>query len=374
MHTFEETDTVTLFLAGDVMLGRGIDQISPYASDPELREAYVKSAATYVALAEDIHGPIPAPVDAAYVWGDGLDVLNAIRPDASIVNLETSVTRNNGFWPAKGVHYRMRPENLAYLHAAHVDICALANNHVLDFDVPGLLETLAALERAGLHYTGAGNDLEHARRPARVALPGNTTLAVFGLGSMSSGIPAEWAAGAEQPGVHLLRELSSASADHVADAIVAHRAANERAVVSIHWGGNWGYDVHAAHVEFAHRLIDRGVDLVHGHSSHHVRAIEIYRGRLILYGCGDLIDDYEGIEFPAMYRGDLGAMYFASLAQDGALSALRIVPFHMQRLRLTRAARADVAWLTATFNRIGLAFGSHFEADHDGSILLSTPT
>jgi poly-gamma-glutamate capsule biosynthesis protein CapA/YwtB (metallophosphatase superfamily) len=48
-------------------------------------------------------------------------------------------------------------------------------------------------------------------------------------------------------------------------------------------------------VRFARRLIDGGVDVIHGHSSHDLRPVEVYRGRLILYGCGDCIDDYEGI-------------------------------------------------------------------------------
>lgn len=58
-----------------------------------------------------------------------------------------------------------------------------------------------------------------------------------------------------------------------------------------HWGGNWGYAVPAAHVRFAHGLIRAGADIVHGHSSHHVRPFETFDGKLILYGCGDFLDD-----------------------------------------------------------------------------------
>ena len=67
-------------------------------------------------------------------------------------------------------------------------------------------------------------------------------------------------------------------------------------VASVHWGSNWGYDIPREQTVFAHRLIDEaGVDIIHGHSSHHVRAIEVYKDRLILYGCGDFLNDYEGI-------------------------------------------------------------------------------
>jgi poly-gamma-glutamate capsule biosynthesis protein CapA/YwtB (metallophosphatase superfamily) len=126
------TESLTLFLCGDVMLGRGIDQILPHPGDPLLRELYVGSAITYVQLAEQVNGPIPAPVDFGYVWGDALDELRRAAPQARIINLETSVTKSRDYMP-KGINYKMNPENVACLTAAGVDCCVLANNHVLDF-------------------------------------------------------------------------------------------------------------------------------------------------------------------------------------------------------------------------------------------------
>ena len=60
------SDTVDVLLSGDVMLGRGVDQILPHPGDPRLRERYVRDARTYVELAEDRNGPIPRPVDFAW--------------------------------------------------------------------------------------------------------------------------------------------------------------------------------------------------------------------------------------------------------------------------------------------------------------------
>src|SRR5690606_7936141 len=114
-------------------------------------------------------------------------------------------------------------------------------------------------------------------------------------GTYASGSPASWAATPGRGGVHLLRRLSPAAADRLADQMGLPAATGQVSVVSLHWGSNWGYEIPPEHVEFAHRLIDRGVDIIHGHSSHHPRPIEVYRDRLILYGCGDLINDYEGI-------------------------------------------------------------------------------
>lgn len=85
-------DCVTLFLCGDVMTGRAIDQILPHPCPPHLYESYLRSATEYVALAEGVSGPIPRPCDFAYVWGDALRELERRRPAARIVNLETAVT------------------------------------------------------------------------------------------------------------------------------------------------------------------------------------------------------------------------------------------------------------------------------------------
>src|SRR5919198_5807386 len=100
---------VTLFLAGDVMLGRGVDQILPHPGDPALRERHATDAGGYVRLAEAAHGSIPRPVDYSWPWGDALGVLERFGADARVVNLETSVTSQNGFLPGKPVHYRMNP-------------------------------------------------------------------------------------------------------------------------------------------------------------------------------------------------------------------------------------------------------------------------
>jgi poly-gamma-glutamate synthesis protein (capsule biosynthesis protein) len=145
----------TLFLCGDVMLGRGIDQILPHPGDPLLREFYVSSAKKYVQLAEEVNGPIPAPVTFSHVWGDALTELECAAPQARIINLETSVTKSRDYAP-KGINYKMNPENIACLTAAGVDCCVIANNHVRDFGEAGLCETLDTLKQAGIRSAGAG--------------------------------------------------------------------------------------------------------------------------------------------------------------------------------------------------------------------------
>jgi poly-gamma-glutamate synthesis protein (capsule biosynthesis protein) len=359
---------VTLFLCGDVMLGRGVDQILPRPGDPTLRESYLHDARGYVELAEAVNGPIPRPVDAAWVWGDALPALDAAAPDVRILNLETSITGSDEF-AAKEVLYRMSPANIAALTVASPDVCVLANNHVLDFGRAGLTETLGSLATAGVRAAGAGRDLAEARRPAAVTLPDHRRVLVLALGTATSGIPPSWAATPDRSGVHFVRGPSPAAADGVVEQVRAARRPDDLVVVSVHWGGNWGYDVADDEVAFAHRLVDGGVDVVHGHSSHHPRPVEVYDGRLILYGCGDLIDDYEGIDGYERYRDDLRLLYLATLdGTTGRLTALRMLPLQARRMRLTRAGTDDVRWLRSTLERVSGRFGVRVDLTEHGEL------
>ncbi|HEX6201320.1 MAG TPA: CapA family protein, partial [Thermoanaerobaculia bacterium] len=268
---------MTLFLAGDVMTGRGIDQVLPHSVDPRLYEPWVKDARRYVDLAEAEHGEIPAPVGYDYPWGDALPELERAAPAARIVNLETAVTAHGEPWPGKGIHYRMHPENAPVLTTPGIDCCVLANNHVLDWGRPGLEETLEALRRAGLRTAGAGRSLEEAREPAVLPARGGGRVLVVAMGSVTSGIPREWAATEGRSGVFLLPAPPAEPVDAVPEVIEALdrvRQPGDLVVASIHQGGNWGYPVPAAERRLAHALIDRaGVAVVHGHSSHHVKGI-----------------------------------------------------------------------------------------------------
>ena len=362
-------DSITLFLCGDVMLGRGIDQILPHPGDPLLREPYVDSAKEYVQLAEQANGSIPAPVDSSYVWGDALDELQHAAPQARIVNLETSITQSRDYAP-KGINYKMSPENIACLTAAEVDCCILANNHVLDFGQAGLCETLELLNQAGIRNAGAGRNAAEAQAPAVIETNAGRVL-VFSFGCGSSGIPPEWAGGPHRPGVNLLHDLSNRTIAAIAEFSRAMRRDGDVLVASIHWGGNWGYQIGRDEVRFAHGLIDAGFSVVHGHSSHHPKAIEVYRDRPIFYGCGDFINDYEGIGGYEEFRGDLALMYFPQLdAASGRLVDLKLVPLMVRRFQLHRTSQEDAAWLCGILDRESARFGTHVSLNDDNSLAI----
>lgn len=365
-------DVTSLFLAGDVMTGRGIDQVLLHPGDAQLYEAGATSAHDYIRLAERTNGPIARPLAFDAVWGDALTELERRRPDARIVNLETAVTQSTDPEP-KGINYKMSPENVGVITAGGIDCCNLANNHVLDWRHSGLLETLATLEQAGVRYAGAGRDQASAVAPAILPIVGKGRLLIYALASPTSGVPLRWAARAHKPGINLLSSLSERSANAVADRILSGRQPGDIVVLSIHWGANWGYDIPKEQATFARGLIDAGaVDVVHGHSSHHAKAIEVYRGKLILYGCGDFIDDYEGISGYEEFRADLVLMYFPTVrVEDGTLAGLDMVPLQIRNMSLHRTSSADATFLTRTLNRESERFGARVRIGDDHVLRLT---
>lgn len=362
---------VRLFLAGDVMTGRGIDQVLPHPGDPRLHEYFVKRATDYVHLTEQMNGRIPAPVGFPYIWGDALAELERWAPDLRIVNLETAITTAKRPAP-KGIHYKMNPANAAVLTAAGLDCCTLANNHVMDWQRQGLLETLKTLHDAGIKWSGAGRNLAEAAAPAILPVPEGRVL-VFACGTPESGVSAETAASETRPGIHFLENPNARTAETIAWQVSTLRQPGDVVVMSLHWGDNWGHDIPEAHVAFAHALIDAGgADLVFGHSSHHPRAMEVYKEKLILYGCGDFINDYEGITGHETYRSDLVLMYLPRLRlEDGTLEGLRLVPFRIRKFRLHRASQDDTEWICGVLNRVGKRFGSHLKLEPDNTLTLT---
>jgi poly-gamma-glutamate synthesis protein (capsule biosynthesis protein) len=358
---------VTLLLTGDVMTGRGIDQLMPTPNAPQIYEEYVRDARDYVRLAERASGPIPQPVAFDYVWGEALAQFERMRPALRIVNLETAVTTSEAAWPGKGIHYRMHPAHVGCLTAARIDACALANNHLLDWDRAGLTETLATLHAAGIRTAGAGENEEQASAPAVLPLAGGQRVLLFCCAHGSSGVPKTWQATATQSGVNRLPDLGKRTLKALAAQVASARHEDDVVVVSLHWGANWGHEISGEQREFARGLVDAGVDVVHGHSSHHAKAFERYRDRLILYGCGDFITDYEGIGGHEAWRGDLAPACFVELA-GGRLQSLRVALFRSQRLRLQQASAADRAWWRDTLNRECARFGTEYTLQEDGLI------
>jgi poly-gamma-glutamate capsule biosynthesis protein CapA/YwtB (metallophosphatase superfamily) len=246
-----------LLLVGDIMLGRLVNEILK----------------------------VEPP---AYPWGDTLPLFQ--QADVRACNLECVLSDAGTPWSAtpKIFHFRSDAKNVAVLQAAHVDAVSMANNHVLDFDMEGLLEMKHHLKQAGIHSAGAGTTLKEAAEPVIWKAQGRK----LGLIACTDNEP-EWAASEKRPGVwYVPTRVQDRRAHQLFDIVQRTKASVACLIISVHWGSNWGYDPPAGHQPFAHALIDQGADIVFGHSGHVVRGIEVYKGKPIIYCAGNFLDDY----------------------------------------------------------------------------------
>jgi poly-gamma-glutamate capsule biosynthesis protein CapA/YwtB (metallophosphatase superfamily) len=287
-----------LLLVGDVMLGRLVNDLLTRVS-PE------------------------------YPWGDTRILFN--QADWRVCNLECVISDCGAPWgiTPKAFHFRSDTKNIATLKSARIDAVSLANNHTLDFEYDAMFEMLRVLDAAGIQHTGAGVDLAHAASPAISRVNGMT----IGMIAMTDNQP-EWEAGRALPGiVYSPIDETDERAQMFVHALRDMRTNTDVAIVSTHWGPNWGYRPLAAHVRFGHALIDAGADVVFGHSGHVFQGVEIYKRRPIIYSSGDFIDDYAVDE---VERNDESFVFVVEVS-DGRIERLRLHPTQISDCQATMA-------------------------------------
>lgn len=297
-----DDETICFGFTGDIMLGRGIDAILPYHVDGVLHESYMRNAKGYVELAIKENGPLSQDEinerGFNYIWGDLVETFESV-PNMMVVNLETSLTTSDDYAKDKGINYRAHPLNARSLQVFGSDsIVTLANNHVLDWGESGLLETLQTLDDAHIKYSGAGRNLDEAITPA-TSLVKNKNVAVVAVGLSSAGVPMHWKADTNKSGVYVMDNESVKNAVEIMKTFNESISDEAIKIVSIHMGPNWNPRIPENWRKFAHTLIDHGADIVIAHSSHHVKGIEVYRNKMISYGLGDFLNDYEGKWHPS---------------------------------------------------------------------------
>lgn len=336
-----------IFLCGDVMLGRGVDQIQKYKNDPDIYESYFKNAKQYVPLEMKSLTEKNQGVPESYVWGDLLTENLFQNSRLKIINLETSVTTSDTPMPGKEVLYKMHPSNIGVITSAKINYCHMANNHVMDWGLVGLIETIHTFKKlSNTRAGGIGLDLAEASAPTISYFNGSRIL-IFSYGDIDSGIPESWGATLTDPGLNLISVADPNTKVKVSLHISKYLEPDDFVIVSIHWGSNWGYQIESSHEVFAHYLIDNAnVGIIHGHSSHHFRPIEIYNSGLIFYGCGDLINDYETIDFTehATFLSDISIAYFPQydVYHKFILRGLTLVPYTCHNLQLIKISKSKL--------------------------------
>jgi poly-gamma-glutamate synthesis protein (capsule biosynthesis protein) len=308
---------ITMALAGDTMLGRGVGaQIE--ASGP--------------------HGLFSGGVRDAFA-----------EADLALLNLECCVSERGRPWdaPGKPFHFRAPPAAVDALAELGVDCVTLANNHALDYGTDALADTLDLLGQAGIKTVGAGEDLAAARAPAVLEAQGKR-VAVVGV----TDHPADFAAGPDRPGVSFA-DLRQGVPDDLKRRIRELREAGGIVLVMPHWGPNMTAEPLPYVRRAARGLVDAGASLVAGSSAH------VFHGVAppVVFDMGDFIDDY--IVDP-MLRNDLGLLFLVTL-DEGGPSRVEAVPLRLGFARTECAEGADHAWITERFTAACRAFGTRVE-------------
>ena len=318
-----ETWLMNILFAGDVMLGRFVNQ-KLLRRRPE------------------------------FPWGDTLPVFR--EADCRICNLECVISDKGRPWSAtpKVFHFRSDLKNIETLKVAGIDAVSTANNHSLDYEYDALFEMLAALEEAGIRQAGAGRDLEEASKPAIFERMGRK--AAFIAFTDNEGA---WEAKEHKPGVHYVPvDEEDPRAKRLFDIVTAAEKTSDIVIVSAHWGPNWGYEPVPSHVPFAHRLIDSGAQIVFGHSCHVFQGVEFYREGVIIYSAGDFIDDYAVDE---VEKNDESFLFIASA--NGGVSSLTLFPTVIEGFHASMAPPPRAGIIAAKMRSLSAGFGTRSEWD-----------
>jgi poly-gamma-glutamate synthesis protein (capsule biosynthesis protein) len=329
------TASVTLALAGDVMLGRGVNR--------RISEL----------------GPM-------HPWGDILaDIQQA---DRFLINLECAVTSHRKRWRngAKAFYFRAHPRAVKTLLSARVDFAGLANNHAVDYGTTGLLDTVRHLDEAGISHAGAGANLMDAAEPAFLAA-GHWRIGVLAYADY----PTEWAAGATTPGINYA-PISVAADDFsvIARALEATRQQADLVIFSIHWGPNMRERPTAEYRDFARRVIDAGADVFWGHSAHLVHGVELWHDKPIIYDTGDFVDDYE---VDTDLRNDLSALFLLR-ARPPAVERLDLIPVVISDRQVNRAQGTDREWFCQRFTTLSAELGTPVRTTHRSLAIVVSDT
>lgn len=261
-----------------------------------------------------------------YPLGNCLPLLQAT--DINIANLETTLTTSEDA-VSKTFNFKSDPKHVRSLVAGKLGFVNLANNHIFDYSLKGFQETLHTLKQAGIHYVGAGFNLEEACAPLYITKE-QITCGLLGATDNEEG----WQALSDRPGTHYI-EIGDISA--MLSHIKQLRSQVDIVIVSLHWGPNMRERPIRRFVDFAHALIDLGVDIIHGHSAHIFQGVERYGGGVILYDTGDFIDDYHVDPY---LRNDRSFFFCVEVSKKG-FERLTMVPTLIHNLQVNIAAGAD---------------------------------
>jgi len=305
-----------LGMTGDVMLGRLVNE--------KIQQTHTK-----------------------YVWGDLLPLLHSTN--INLINLETTLTRSTKRVP-KVFNFKSDPKHVSVLKEASIDIVSLANNHIKDFNNQGLEETINVLNNADILHIGAGSNIDEARKPVITHKKG---IKIGFIGATDN--EPEWRATAQNPGVNY---FTVDDTQQLESDIRRLKVQVDIVIVSVHWGPNMRERPTKPYIDAAHRFIEAGADIIHGHSAHIFQGIEIYNKSLILYDTGDFIDDYR---IDQVLRNDQSFFFKVFLNKKG-VEKLELIPVIINNMQVNNASNKEAATILEKMRTLSRAFGTTIDS------------
>jgi len=318
-----EKESITIGFAGDAMLGRLVnDKISLN--------------------------------DYSHPWGNTISTFRST--DLNILNLETTLTQSSKSIP-KLFNFKADRDVVETLVRANIDIVSLANNHIMDFSEEGLVETISVLDKVGIFHVGAGMNIEDAKEPIIITKEGIK----IGIIGYTNNEP-DWEAGMYNSGTNYIKVGDINKIKEDVDKI---RNEVDILIATIHWGPNMREHPSKKFVDFAHKMIDSGIDIIHGHSAHIFQGIEVYNKKLIMYDTGDIIDDYA---VDPEVRNDRSFIFLVDINKNGIIN-IRLVPTLTHHMQVNHATGTDYREAIERMKKLSEEFDTHIE-EMDGIIII----
>lgn len=314
---------VTIGFAGDVMIGRSVND---------------KISAT----------------DYSYPWGNVLPLFKST--DLNLINLEAPLTQHRTQQQKKMINLKADPNKIQTLIDARIDVVNLANDHILDFWEEGMLETIELLNKSGIKHVGAGVTINQAGQPVIMTL-NDITIGILGFTDNEP----YWIA-QDKPGTNY---VEVGDIDTISRAVASIRDRVDVLILSIHWGDKMVHKPIPDFVSFAHKIIDAGVDIIHGHGAHVFQGVEIYKNKLIMYDTGDLIDDFEAVP---EYSNDRTFFFSCELNKTG-VKKLKLTPLVIKDFQVNIAANGEYESTLSHMQQLSADFGTYINSN--GEIMIN---
>ena len=207
------------------------------------------------------------------------EVISMFRSsDYNIVNLEAPVTSSQSKINKTGPHLKSNNSSTKdVLSVLKIDLATLANNHILDYNEQGVMETLAFCNEHNISTVGAGKDKTGAAKIHLIETP-KGKLGVINIAENEWSSATESTAGAN--GMSLIDDVY---------AIKETKKSCDFVVVIVH-GGHEYYNLPSPRMQKQYRFyVDNGADLVVGHHTHCISGMETYKKKEIYYSLGNFL-------------------------------------------------------------------------------------